>query len=243
MIGILLVAWALAADATPGPDWSDARARTDAQVAVVAALVDAEMAEKALSVLAELRAQGADDRRFDVLQARALHATGMSAEARSLLEAHVRISGRDADAWCALGVVLADSGDVPGSLRALEKARRLAPKSPTVLNNLGYVRMINGEAEEAARLFSASLAEDPAQPRTRNNLGFALVRLERDTEALQAFRAAGAEADARYNLGVACLNRGDRGSALTHFHAALEAAPGHPAAINALDRLLKEASP
>lgn len=234
---------ALAAPPPPStsPDWSDDEARTEAQVGVVSALIEADMAEKALSVLAEVRAMGVKDRRLDVLQARALHATGLSTEARQLLEAHTKAAPRDPAGWSALGVVLADAGDLPGAIKALERARRFAPEDARVLNNLGYARLANGDAEQAVTLFRSSLAKDPAQPRTRNNLGFALARLERDTEALQAFRAAGPEADARYNLGVACVNRGDRPNALAQFNAALEAAPGHPAATAALERLLKEA--
>jgi pentatricopeptide repeat protein len=241
MLAFLLSAALAATPANPA-DWSDARARTDAQVGVIDALVEAGMPEKALSVLAEIRAAGGDDRRLDVLQARALHATGMPTEARAMLDAHTAASPRDPDGWSALGVVLADMGDIPGSIRALERARKLTPNDPAVLNNLGYARLANGDAEPAAALFRASLVQDPAQPRTRNNLGFALARLERDAEALQAFRAAGGdEADARYNLGVACVSRGDRPSALAQFHAALEAKPGHVAAAAALERLLQEA--
>jgi Flp pilus assembly protein TadD len=242
-LGLAALAVASAApDVARGPV-AEARARVDAQVSVIASLLEAGLNEKALQVLGDVRSQGGDDPRLDVLQARALHATGMSAEARVLLEAHTARAPRDADGWSALGVVLADAGDVRGSIRALQKASKLDPDNAVVLNNLGFAHLSANEPEEAVRLFRASLAKDPSQPRTRNNLGFALARLERDMEALQAFRAADSEGDARYNLGVACVNRGDRASAITQFNAALEAAPGHPAASAALDRLLSEASP
>ncbi|MDP2307039.1 MAG: tetratricopeptide repeat protein [Pseudomonadota bacterium] len=222
---------------------ADEPSRVEAQIGVLTSLVDSGLSEQALQVLAQVRAQGETDKRLDVLQARAMHATGMSDEARALLEGHVKRAPRDPAGWAALGIVLADSGDLQGSLAALEHARRLTPDDPVVLNNLGYARLSANQTEEAVRLFRASLTRDPSQPRTRNNLGFALARLERDMEALQAFRAANPEADARYNLGVACVNRGDRGTALTQFNAALDAAPGHPAAAAALDQLLSEATP
>ncbi len=222
---------------------SEERTRVDTQVNVITALIDAGLNERALQVLAEVRAQGASDARLDVLQARALHATGMSSEARNLLEAHTKRAPRDPSGWSTLGVVLADAGDLAGGVQALERARRLTPDDPVVLNNLGYTQLASNATEEAIRLFRASLAIDPSQPRTRNNLGFALARLERDMEALQALRAANSESDARYNLGVACVNRGDRAAAMAQFHAALESAPGHPAAAAALATLLSEASP
>jgi Flp pilus assembly protein TadD len=243
LIAALLLGVALAAEtAPPSPDWSDKSERIAAQLDVIEALLDSGVPEKALAAVSEVRAQGAKDGRLDVLQGRALHATGMHAEARQVLEAHVKKAPRDADGWAALGVVLADGGDLPGSLAALSRAERLSPKDPAVLNNLGYARLANGEAEAAVGLFRRSLGQDPAQPRTRNNLGFALAREEHDSEALEAFRGAGSEADARYNLGVACVLRGDRACALAQFHAALEATPGHPAATTALASLL-EASP
>ncbi len=239
----LLVPAAWAAPDMPRGPVAEERARVDAQVNVVTSLIDTGLNEKALQVLADVRSQGGDDARLDVLQARALHATGMSAEARALLELHTARVPRDAEGWSTLGIVLADAGDVPGSIRALERASKLDPDDAVVLNNLGFARLSANDAEEAVRLFRASLTRDPSQVRTRNNLGFALARLERDMEALQAFRAANTEGNARYNLGVACVNRGDRPSAITQFNAALEAAPGHLAATAALDRLLSEASP
>lgn len=241
LLSAALAATPAGAGTAAAADWSDPAARADMQVGVLEALIETGMHEKALGILAEIRAEGTKDRRFDVLQARALHAAGLSSDARSLLETHTRAAPRDPDGWSALGVVLADTGDLPGAIRALERARKLAPTDPVLLNNLGYAHLAAGNAEEAVVVLRRSLVQDPAQPRTRNNLGFALARLERDEEALQAFRAAGGEADARYNLGVACVNRGDRADALTQFNAALEAEPGHPAAAAALERLLQEA--
>ncbi|MES2638836.1 MAG: tetratricopeptide repeat protein [Myxococcota bacterium] len=242
-LALALLLTAPRAEAASKQETVESSSRIDAQVGVLTSLLESGLHAQALQVLAEVRSQGATDKRLDVLQARALHATGMSEEARALLEVHVKKAPRDPSGWAALGVVLADTGDLPGSLAALERARRLSPDDPVVLNNLGYARLSANDTEEAIRLFRASLTKDPSQPRTRNNLGFALARLERDMEALQAFRAANSEADARYNLGVACVNRGDRGTALAQFNAALEAAPGHPAAAAALDKLLSEESP
>jgi Flp pilus assembly protein TadD len=244
MIGAFLLGVALAAEPLPtAPDWSDRSARESAQLDVIAGLIDAGLAEQALQAAAEARAQGSHDGRLDVLQARAMHAAGMHAEAAAMLEGHLDKSPRDASGWSALGVVRADQGDTKGSLQALERAHRLSPSDPTILNNLGYVQMAAGQSDAAVASFQRSLALDPSQGRTRNNLGFALARLERDTQALEAFRAAGSEADAHYNLGTACLARGDRASALSEFNAALATTPGHPAATAALAQLLQEPTP
>ncbi len=232
-----------AAPAPDHPDWSDARTRAAAQLEVVAALLDAGLPDKALVATAEVRASGNAEPQLDVLQARALHATGMHTEARTLLDTHLKRRPGDAQGWAALGVVLADGGDAAGSVRALERADRISPKDASILNNLGFARLAAGSAEGAVTAFRLSLGQDPSQPRTRNNLGLALARLERDDEALEAFRAAGPEPEARYNLGLACELRGDRGSALAHYHAALAAAPDHASSSQALTRLLSENLP
>jgi Flp pilus assembly protein TadD len=111
------------------------------------------------------------------------------------------------------------------------------------MNILGYLEMARGRNQRAVELFEAAIVQDPSNSRTRNNLGFALARLERDTDALAAFRAAGTEADARYDMGVACELRGDTASALTNYQAAISASSQHEPARAALARLLHTESP
>ena len=240
----LLVGLAIGAPAPElGVDWNDPRVAAEAQARVIEALLDQGQPEKALSIVADIRAEGGDDPRLDVLQGRALHATGMEEQAEAMLTTYTRKHRSDPEGWAALGVVQADTGSLADAAHSLERARRLAPEDADILNNLGFVKLSLGQAQDAVTLLEASLRIDPSQTRTRNNLGFALARLERDDAALQAFKAAGSEADARYNLGVARLERGDRAGAITQFNLALEAQPGHPAATSAIAQLNKEASP
>lgn len=244
-LGLALAGPASAAPAPArlSPDWTDPEARTEAQLRVVEGLVEAGLAEDALKNIARLRQEGVDDPRFEVLKARALESRGLSGEATQILEGYVQKHRRDPEAWALLGVLYADAERVRDSVAALGKASRLDPNDPAVLNNLGWVQLAAGQAKDAVESFRASLSLDAAQPRTRNNLGFALARLERDDEALQMFRTTGSEADARYNLGLACELRSDRTSAITHYQAALQARPDHPGAGPALSRLLTERSP
>lgn len=220
------------------PDLADPQVRLAAQLDLIEGLLKAEMPHDALRVARELRAQGVDHWRLDLLQARALQRLGVLAEAIPLAESATRRAPRAWEAWSALGVMYADARRLDEAVEALKRALRLHRDDPGLLNNLGYVQMVNGAPEEAVELFQASLALDPTSSQTRNNLGFALARLERDTEALDAFRAAGSEAEARYNLGVACELRKDTASALTQYQAALSARPDFPQARSALDRLL-----
>lgn len=244
LLGVASVATAAPAGAEVQPDLTDDRERLSTQLDVLEALLDNGMAEQALAMIGEMGKQGAVDVRIDVAKGRAMHQRGLDHDAERVLRAVVKKYPRNAPAWAQLGILLADTGKVPEAVTALEKAARLAPKDGDVANNLGYVRLAAGDAEGAVTAFHQALELDPASVRTRNNLGLALVRLDRHDEALEAFRAAAVdEADARYNLGVACEGAGDRAGALTAYQTATSLRPGHPAAVAALSRLLKEPSP
>lgn len=219
-------------------DLSEPATRTQAQLDVLDGLVRGGMVSDALRVATELRASGLKDPRLDLLQAEAMNAQGLSSQAAAMLTDLVKQQPRNAEAWSVLGIVLSDVKDREGALTALQRAYRLAPTSAKIMNNLGYLEMARGRNQRAVELFEAAIVQDPSNARTRNNLGFALARLERDTDALAAFRAAGTEADARYDMGVACELRGDTASALTNYQAAISASSQHEPARAALARLL-----
>jgi tetratricopeptide (TPR) repeat protein len=242
---LLAVAMALAADpALVQPDLDDPEVKLTLQVDVVNGMVDAKLYEAALKAITDLRDRGVEDQRLDLLQARAMYGQGLRTEAREQVVAYLKKHKRDPDGWALRGLMLADDKLLKEAEEALQRADRLRPKDAAILNNLGYVQMAAGSVEKSVTTFRAALAADPTSLRARNNLGFALARLEKDEEALAAFRAAGDEADARYNLGLACEMRDDRASAITHYRAALAARPNHAEAGPALARLVSsEATP
>lgn len=225
------------------PDLSQPEARARAQLDILESMVRGGMVTEALNVAAELRAAGVKGPRLDLLQARAMHAQGLTSQAAELLRGVVKAEPRNAAAWSVLGIVLLDAEDVAGALAALERAHRLAPDDPQVLNNLGFLEMTRGRNQRSIELLTSAIVQDPSNRRTRNNLGFALARMDRDTEALAAFRAAGSEADALYDMGLACEIRGDMPGALTHYQAARLASPAHTHAAAAIVRLLHTESP
>lgn len=248
LVGLLFAVapgWAgtASADEPVRPDLSDPNVKREVQLDVLEGMYQSGLYEEALRVVAELRSQGIKDDRLDIIQAKVMSGRGLRTDAIAMLQALVKRSPRNADAWSALGVVYADHQKVAESIAALEKAARLAPGDASILNNLGYVQMAAGRFEPAVESFKKALVLDPSQARTRNNLGFALARAERDSEALEMFRSSGSEADARYNLGVACELRMDPTSALAHYQAALQSQPDHPQAKAALSRLLHPESP
>jgi Flp pilus assembly protein TadD len=209
----------------------------ETQTRVLDGMIDAGFYTGAISLCSDLRAQGVTGVWLDVVQARALNLSGLHEEAEDLLDGTAKQHRRDARVWALLGVVRADRGDLVGAEDALERANRFRPEDPGILNNLGFVTMSAGKLEDAVRWYRASLLLDPAQSRTRNNLGFALARQEKDADALVMFRSAGTEAEANYNMGVACEWRGDNADAILRYQAALEASPGYPPAVEALKRL------
>jgi Tfp pilus assembly protein PilF len=245
LILLALIATALCADpALVTPDLGDPEVKLRMQVDVVSGLVDAKLNAAALQAIKELRDEGVSDARLDLLQARAMYGQGMRVEAREQVVAYLAKHKRDADGWALRGIMLADDKLLAEAEEALHRADRLRPHDADILNNLGYVQLAGGHVDKAVATFRAAITADPTALRPRNNLGFALARQEKDDEALAAFRAAGDEADARYNLGVACEMRDDRASAITHYRAALLARPTHAEAKSALARLVSsEATP
>lgn len=230
-------------DAPERPDLSDPAVKARVQLDVLEGLYRAGMLDEALRAAGDIRSQGVKDPRLDILQARVMSAKGMRSEATAMLEGVTRKHRRNAEAWAALGIIHADEERIAESLDALQKAAKFAPNDADVRNNLGFVQMAAGRYDDAIDTFKAAIALDPSEARTRNNLGFALARADRDSDALEAFRSAGSEADARYNLGVACELRMDVTSALAQYQAALQSQPEHPQAKAALARLLHEESP
>jgi tetratricopeptide (TPR) repeat protein len=225
------------------PDLDDPAVREATQLQVLSGLIDAGLTSEALKVAADLRALGVKSPGLDLLQARALNLQGQRTEALRLLEALVDDHPRDAEAWALLGLVYADAGRPTEGVKALERAASLKKDDADILNNLGYLYLAVGENGRAVATLQRAITLNPTLRRARNNLGFALARQERDMEALEAFRGAGTEADARYNLGVACELRRDTASALNEYRAVLQLEPDYAKASEALDRLLSKETP
>jgi pentatricopeptide repeat protein len=213
------------------------------QVQVIDGLVDSGMVDAALSLCTELKAQGISSPELDIAQARAMAAAGMKADARDLLIELVARHKRNAAAWAQLGIIQADLGDAAAE-SSLKRALELDPDNADILNNLGYLALADTRYTEAETLLRRALKTDPSNLTTRNNLGLVLALQEKDKEALEMFRSTGSEAEARYNLGVACEWRHDTAAAIVQYQAAIEASPGYTPAVYALKKLiLQEGTP
>jgi predicted TPR repeat methyltransferase len=116
------------------------------------------------------------------------------------------------------GVTHYQAGRLPEAERSFAAALELAPGRPSVLSNLGAVRLKLGRPGEALALLQQALAQEPGNAETLGHCGTALAELGRVSEALDHFEralAADARAPALWTL---------RGNALRELGRASEAA-------------------
>ena len=122
------------------------------------------------------------------------------------------IDARQSDVWCTLSTVLLQLGEWAEALECTERALRLAPADPRVLNARGNALMASSRAEEALASFRAACELQPNYAKGFNNLGNALLRLGRAPDALAAYehssRLDGGDPDAACNRASALLTLG-----------------------------------
>lgn len=94
------------------------------------------------------------------------------------------------------GVAHYQAGRLPQAEQKFAAALALVPGRPSVLTNLGAVRLRLGRAEEALAVLQEALAQEPANPEALGHCATALAELGRTSEALACFDRALA-ADAR----------------------------------------------
>ncbi len=219
------------------PVWDTPEGRDSARMQLIGTMISTNRPDEALSLVAQMRAEGISGAQIDVLHARALRDVGLVDDAQTLLVAVVKRHPRDADAHNQLGILYVDRRDIGAALPHLERAVRLDPRSADYQNNLGFALMAAGRPKEAVAPLRRSLAIDSTREQTRNNLGFALMGAGLDDEAWRVFRATRSEAEARYHFGYAYEMRGDPLAARRQYEAAIKADARFTAAVRALARL------
>lgn len=221
----------------PAPAWRSPDAALQARVDMAEALVEADSAEAALTIISQLRAEGEKGPSLDLVQARALMRLGLSDDAEAVLNEVIRRHPRIAEAHNQLGVLCLDQRRLDEALAHLERAAHLAPEDPLIFNNLGFALLTAGRPDEAVDVLREALRLDGANHQIRNNLGFALVAADREAEAFRVFRAALPEADARYNLGLGLEMRGDEDAAVDQYVQVVASWPAHQPSLDGLKRL------
>ncbi|HEV2816753.1 MAG TPA: tetratricopeptide repeat protein [Allosphingosinicella sp.] len=131
----------------------------------------------------------------------------------------VRREGDDAQAewvlWLMRGGALDEAGNWPEAREALQRAYRLAPEQPFVLNYLGYAQLVRREnPSEAERLIREAHRRAPDNSAITDSLGWALYLRGNLSEAIamleQAAQAQPADVEINEHLGDAYFAAGRR---------------------------------
>ena len=141
---------------------------------------------------------------------------GRRQEAAQEFRAALRIAPNDAATWNNLGVMLLELGNLDGAEQAFTGALRLNTLPLDVRINLGVVSLRRGQVKQAEQYLLAALASSQLASSQRalalNTLGLVRATQGRSAEAEQAFKEAitlePGYADARQNLGLAYLEKG-----------------------------------
>ncbi len=227
----------------PAP-WEQPGGRERARLEFAEALLGSGSPDACLEVIAQLRQDGVHGLELERLHARALSATGLSDDARVILQQAAKKWPRDAGLHNALGILAMDADDVTAAVQHFERAVHFDRDNSDHLNNLGFALLVAQRHGEAIEVLRTALRADSSRAQTRNNLGFALVAAGREDEAWRVFKAASrSPADAHYHVGVGLERRGDVDSASTAYRRALDADPEHTPARAALTRLSEPDAP
>jgi Flp pilus assembly protein TadD len=226
------------ADVREAPKWESEAGRREVWRDIARWSIDNGVAGDALDMVRRLREAGEDSPELTVIQARALNAQGLHTEARLALDELLAKQPRNADAHRALGVVLADLGELDRAITALSRSLDLEADDVPTRNNLGFLLLAAGRCPEAVAELERCVTADGSKPRYRNNLAFALVCTGDSQRALQLFRStATTEAEARYQVGLAYERLDSLVAARNHYEQSVRIDPQYQPALDALARL------
>lgn len=183
---------------------------------------------------------------LELARARALLGAGRPGEAIAMLERAIAADPREPTAPHMLGVALAQTGDLARAEKALESARKLAPKSAAVLTDLATVLIMALRPAEALPPLERARKLDPSLNSALFYQGVALTNLDRPAEALAAFDALAAREPgnpvALQNRSALLLKLGRLDEAASAVAALLARAPEHPPALALQASILIEQS-
>lgn len=132
-----------------------------------------------------------DDPALLLQLAAALEQSGGWAQAKPLLEKVIERAPDSAPALNYLGYAMADRGeDMPRAIALLERANRIAPRDPALVDSLGWALFKGGQADKALPLIQSAVAAAPGNAEINEHLGDIYWALGRRYEARAAWRAA-----------------------------------------------------
>lgn len=138
-----------------------------------------DMAAAAIGMARQALALRPGDTEATCLLARALAREGEIGAATRTLQVHLNEHPEDAAVWCALGVMVLETGDFDPARTFLEEALRIAPDLTAARFNLANLFVTLGQAERALQVLEP-IAEAGLMPQERAVLKFtrACTRLQ-----------------------------------------------------------------
>jgi tetratricopeptide (TPR) repeat protein len=135
----------------------------------------------------------------------------------------------------AKGLQLAQSNKPDAAIVELQAAKKLMPRQPAILINLGLCYMQKKSFSSAEASFKQTLAIDPKNSFAKLQLVRALMGSNKNSEALSAAKKAASalpkEYDAQFLLGVANLRMKNLSGAIPAFKSAVAIRPKDPGAL------------
>jgi tetratricopeptide (TPR) repeat protein len=116
--------------------------------------------------------------------------SGHFEQARTALDAHLKVNPGDGYAHLLMGIVLSELKEPAEAEWQFREASRLRPRDPAPHTNLGDLLASRGHLLEAMKQFEAALALNPADATSLSNLGSVQMSLKQYRFARNSFAAA-----------------------------------------------------
>ena len=160
---------------------------------------------------------------------RALNGRSLHEEAQAVLDKALARDRGNGDLWFERIMAQGDrrsAEDLEGLYRQLSTLRAEHPEDPSVLRNLGFVRILQQRGEEAERLLRQALAARSADAKALELMGLLCIQRDNPQEAktwlLKALSLKPKAPRSLRLLGITCADLGDFKAAEVQFMAALE---------------------
>ena len=175
--------------------------------------------------------------------------TGQYDAAAALFAEAVDLDSKQADGWQGLGITKATAGRVKDAITDFERAIRLTPGNPGMLNNLANCYRQVDQLDSAVRYYQKALSTDPAFLPAAVSLGEILVQQRKFEEALALYDQVIARihegpaappdlASLYHGRGLALKGLGRVDEALACYHEAIRLKPRLAAAHNSIAAVL-----